>query len=266
MRPFSPPARTPAKLSDSINRSLNLYTLAATAAGVGMVALAQPAHAKIVYTPAHLKLGPFAEITLDLNHDGKGDFVFSGSAGHKGSQTLNQFLGVLRYSPGMGNGIIGTTGRIPQASALHAGARIGTGKVFNSFGSMAQESIYFGKHSSSSHWKGQWANGGKGVENRYLGLKFNVNGKMHFGWARLTVKTTKGGFTTTLTGYAYETIPNKSIIAGKTKGADDKVGAEQVSSSSLAVPTPAPRTLGMLALGTQGIPLWRRKESAGAIQ
>jgi len=264
MQRFSPPSRTPSRLSDSLDRHLNRYTLAATAAGVGIVALTQPAHAKIVYTPAHLKLGAFAEITLDLNHDGKGDFVFSGSAGHKGSQTLNQFLGVLRYSPGMGNGIIGTTGRIPQASALRAGARIGAGKVFNSFGSMAQESIYFGKHSSSSHWKGQWANGGKGVKNRYLGLRFNVNGKIHFGWARLTVKTVKGGFTTILTGYAYETIPNKSIIAGKTKGTDDKV--EPISSSVLAVPTPAPHTLGMLALGAQGFPLWRRTESAVAAQ
>ena len=29
-----------------------------------------------------------------------------------------------------------------------------------------------------------------------------------------------GKITATLTGYAYETVPNKAIIAGKTKGPD----------------------------------------------
>lgn len=41
----------------------------------------------------------------------------------------------------------------------------------------------------------------------------------HFGWARLTVNCS--GFVNvdaTITGYAYETLPNKAIIAGKTHG------------------------------------------------
>jgi len=44
-------------------------------------------------------------------------------------------------------------------------------------------------------------------------------GKLHYGWARLNVTIkNKGGvpeITGLLTGYAYETIPNKPIIAGK---------------------------------------------------
>jgi hypothetical protein len=42
MQPSSRSARTAAYLSDSINRHLNMYALTATAAGVGILALAQP--------------------------------------------------------------------------------------------------------------------------------------------------------------------------------------------------------------------------------
>jgi hypothetical protein len=45
--------------------------------------------------------------------------------------------------------------------------------------------------------------------------------------------------TATLTGYAYETVPNKPIIAGKTKGPD----------VITVQPDTAPGSLGRLALG-----------------
>jgi hypothetical protein len=71
---------------------------------------------------------------------------------------------------------------------------------------------------------GPWVGKGNGVANRYLGLKFVIHGKVHYGWARLSV--TLGhhwqydDVSGTLTGYAYETLPNKPIITGKTKGED----------------------------------------------
>ena len=91
---------------------------------------------------------------------------------------------------------------------------------------------------------GDWGGDGKGVRNRYLGLKFFVQAKAHYGWARLSVEILKsigpgGRIKATLTGYAYETIPNKPIIAGKTKGPD--VIAVQ--------PEAVPGSLGGLALG-----------------
>jgi len=58
------------------------------------------------------------------------------------------------------------------------------------------------------------------VTNRYLGFKFKIRGATHYGRARLDVSLTNGIVVGTLTGYAYETIPNKPIIAGKTKGPD----------------------------------------------
>jgi hypothetical protein len=44
---------TPSKLSDSIHQQLNMYALAASAAGVSVLTLAQQAEAKIIYTRIH---------------------------------------------------------------------------------------------------------------------------------------------------------------------------------------------------------------------
>jgi len=96
-------------------------------------------------------------------------------------------------------------------------------------------------------------------QNRYLGLELLIKGKVHFGWARLSVSCQGSVVFATLTGYAYETIPGKSIIAGATKGPDDAEPTAALSSH-----TPEPVTLGALALGAPGLSIWRRKESAAA--
>jgi len=68
--------RTPSNLSESLHHQLNSYALAASAAGVGMLALARPAEAKIVYTRTHKSITPNHTIPLDLNHDRTTDFRF----------------------------------------------------------------------------------------------------------------------------------------------------------------------------------------------
>ncbi len=79
---------------------------------------------------------------------------------------------------------------------------------------------------------GSWVN----VKNRYLGVKFKIKGKIQYGWARLSVQVQFPlTITATLTGYTYETIPNKGIVAGKSKGPEDSVKQ--------------PAALGRLALG-----------------
>ena len=59
----------------------------------------------------------------------------------------------------------------------------------------------------------------------------------------------------TLTGYAYETVPNKAIIVGQTKGPS----ASLRNPSDVLDPASAP-TLGMLALGAPSLDSWRRNE------
>jgi hypothetical protein len=141
------------------------------------------------------------------------------------------------------NRIVGSS-KHETASALRAGARIGSANLAR--GDMA---VVAEQRGENTLFYGQWANNGKGVTNRYLGLKFLVNGEAHYGWARLSVwfrdRTRIEGI---LTGYAYETIPNKAIIAGKTKGPD--------------VITVQPASLGHLAHGAAAIPAWRTQHSA----
>jgi hypothetical protein len=229
MKPPSQPRRT-ACLPESVRQQLNMYALAAGVAGVSMLALEPSAEARIVYTPAHRVIGPNMSYLLDLNHDGTADFKVvniwaSNTSGLTGS------LSVFSAQKGKRNGILGygTADKgtlVYFASALRPGAGIGPKKSF-----------FYPKwidwmFRASAGW-GQWKN----VTNRYLGFKFDVKGKAHYGWARLNVSFNPKNLkiTATLTGYAYETIPNKPIIAGKTKEADD--GVDQ------------PATLGRLALG-----------------
>ena len=104
---------------------------------------------------------------------------------------------------------------------------------------------------------GNWFN----VKNRYLGLRFQINGKTHYGWARVNVEVNeKHQLTATVTGYAYETIPNKAILAGQT-GSDDalapvptKPQQSDPQNSTLKEARPQWTSLGALALGARGVP------------
>ena len=62
--------------------------------------------------------------------------------------------------------------------------------------------------------RGPWVH----ANERYLGLKFVINGEFHFGWARLDVNCDyPHPINARLTGYAYETIPNQPIVTGDTQ-------------------------------------------------
>jgi hypothetical protein len=56
---------------------------------------------------------------------------------------------------------------------------------------------------------------------RYRCSSTSIKGKVPLrGWAQVTVTTSRAFYYATLTGYAYEPIPGKSI-KGQTKGPDD---------------------------------------------
>jgi hypothetical protein len=245
------PSRQAAILSESLNRQLNMYALAANAAGVAILALAQPAEGKIVYTPAHEVVPncgghPTLCLKLDLNHDKIVDFQIPWFPGTYTYGEASPYLDVIPGSKQPKNQIWGgnlyTDGGKENlgpyaASALNAGVSIG----WNSFKFQLKHQVMFGAGDacgtdSAGCEFGQWDD----VQDKYLGLKFYIKGKVHFGWARLTQSVGKHGFVTTLTGYAYETVTNKPIITGKTKGKD--------------VITVQPRSIGQLALGSAGSP------------
>ena len=212
----SPSPRTIAKLSDSIQRRVNSYALVATAAGVSVLALTEPAHAKIVYTHTNMKFGPRGTILLDLNHDGINDFELVAAYGQSGDTYGYAHLSVW---PSPKNEVWGQGAGRPYALALHDRVRIGPKGRFLSNGRLLMAGVFGSTHVGGSYY-GLWVGqpGHRTVRDRYLGLRFVVKGKIHFGWARLRVTSAPYpiAITATLTGYAYETIPNKSIGAGVT--------------------------------------------------
>jgi hypothetical protein len=250
MKPLSRSPRRPFKFSSSINRKLDMYALAATTAGVGVLAAPQAAKARIVYTPAHVQIPINKPFPIDLDHNGKADFVFLNARFSTEQRAQWRILDVCRhvsfrtFSSGSGyvcsveygtnadNQVVLDGAHMRDAAALHAGKRIQKGDVFGGTSEGHAFPVAMGAvEQSLSVWNGPWVNGGKGVRDRYLGMKFKVNGRFHFGWARLTVKTYGPNFTATLAGYAYETVPGKGIVAGQTK--DDDGSANSLGSLAL---------------------------------
>jgi len=199
---------------------LGMYRLAATAAGVSLVALIQPAEGKIIYTKSNRSILPNGTLRIDLNHDGIADFVLKDP---RSTSTAGGSFNQLSAAPAHArNGVWGHTNTFTAyASALSANVRIGPkGQFLKKSGLMAASSVSGGVHRDGNFsCTGPWAN----VQNRYLGLKFQIKGKTHFGWARLSVACSAGNVSIdgTLTGYAYESVANKSILTGKEHGADD---------------------------------------------
>jgi hypothetical protein len=254
--------KIPSTLSDSLHHRLNAYAFAASAAGVSLLALAQPAEAKIVYTPAHVTFGGGpcgsfgGKYYLDVNHDGIADFVFDWSG--LGSRCTSGPIDLL-VQPTSSNGVAGPYN---WASRLGSGALIGPRQSFS--GSLMAWIFFWGTGVRLNQCRGEgnwYYYCPNGSEQGYLGLKFSIHGQTHYGWARLNVFTNWNApaLITTLLGYAYETIPAKPIIAGRKHAAD----AKQSSPASLSAPEPA--SLGRLAQGAPGVAAWRGKELTGAM-
>jgi len=241
-KPMKPSDKTPSTVSASTQQRLNMYALAASAAGVGALALAQPAQARIIYTPVHHVVGKNGRYSIDLNHDKVADLTLVNTHGCNTDFCVDALSAV----PAAGNGVEGMPGflSIPYASALTRGAVIGPQQPF--------QGKFMASSESGQGTIGKWLN----VDNHYLGLKFQINGKTHFGWARLSVHVSGGAFVkATLTGYAYETIANKPIVAGRTKSDADGT----VDQGTAMLPASQPATLGLLAMGSPSQSVWRRE-------
>lgn len=246
--------RAPSQLPGPLNRQLNAYAFAATAAGVGLLALAQPSEARVIYTKAHQVIGTNGVYPLDLTHDGTIDFLIQ----ERGSSFSSSGYNGLAAKPAFGNGVEGSNA---LAAALSKGAPIGPGQqFFSSTGSNGE--IMFNVACSievGCSTIGKWGN----VNSRYLGLKFLIDGKTHYGWARVSVEVQNNHkITALLTGYAFETVANKEIVAGQTSGGNDSTSSElsapATPDSESATNASAGTSLGQLALGAGSVSPARR--------
>lgn len=222
--------KTKTRLNIKLEKKLVAYMLGAGAAA--WLSTSESAEAKIVYTSANLHSS--GDIVLDLNHDGIADF----STGFIGRHYYSYFgvgLGAgnaVQYSPEF----VGLRGNI-----VGPGGSFGSGTFYTFYAVVLAVSHY-------PTLSGEWVN----VTNRYLGLKFLINGQVHYGWARMSLSSHDSQLYV-VSGYAYETVPNKEIAEGATSDTAELDVLEQLDDSR-----PAGPSLGMLARGVEGVAFWRR--------
>jgi len=251
----------PANLSPNLDKRLLNYATAASAAGVGLLALTQPAEAKVIYTPTNLPItvnGP--NVPIDVNNDGVADFSFYNAVNSGGIRVPQRRAGkpplgfyahailALPTQPSNELGAITSFDKNICAAELPKGRLISANKNFQPgelelFGVAGD---YTSPGSAACPWQGRGNLGG------FLALKFVANGNTYFGWARISLT----GTVPTITGYAYEDAPGASIKSGAMGGPDEKSDASQAP----ALPAPQAASLGALASGASGLALWRRPE------
>jgi hypothetical protein len=247
--------RTAQAITIDTDHRIKMYSLAAAAASVGVLALAQPAQGEVIVTKKNIPINVGSPAFVDLNKDGIADFELSFQTFSNGQMRSITLAAI----PLAGGEVVGGKGSFSfspgaYASALARGAKIGPSAHFSSsHGQITIERSARIEGISGGNYYGKWygLKTNRGSGGSFLGLKFLIKGETHYGWIRLTVGV-PGAFSPEITGYAYETIPNKRLEAGipskTTAKSQGQQGERSVGSPSL----------GMLALGADGLAFWRR--------
>lgn len=262
IRPALSRAKTPARLPESLNRRLHAYTTAAAASGVAVLACAMPAEGAPVcktvsidlQSSSTFPLNPAQQFAPAFNVAQTQYSLFFSTTG------VSQFFwwnrGFLEPNSAGAQVVLGTN-NLP--ADLDFGANIGPG---GNFGKPASYGLLFTYGRGTA---GQVQGGGTKSQHRgnlsllrssYVGFQFAQSGQVHYGWARIAVTTKRGNFYRNYTsihvlGYGYETAPNTAITAGSCSA---QANAAPNGSSVDAQPA----SLGMLALGSDGIAGWRK--------
>ncbi len=236
--------RSPKKLQRTLETKLRNYSIAASGmASIAGLMFASPANAEVVATPANQQMhGYFNIYQVDLNNDGIADasisvytFDYCCSSGAwddgqdmtvKGAQSGNEVV-------------------VNQKKWAFPGKRgqlIGPMDSFAPGAVMAYHQADGDQSFSTHHTSGPWFK----MYHRFVGVKFLINDEIHYGWIRLNIPGPGGG---TITGYAYETVPNKPITAGFKNYDGALVGPHERVKPVPQIHKVVPLSLGVLAAG-----------------
>ena len=205
-------------IDGALDRRLLLYALAAGAT----LAPATSSHAEVVFTPRDAVLRTLGKFDIDLDHDGAADFTLLREMGRY--STYESLPDLFVYGKPPSHQII-TKGF--NALALAKNTRIGPENAFRAFALM--QTPFYG---------GYW----RGAKSRCLGVRFLINGEVHYGW--IGFREVRGFSVARLYGWAYETVPDKEILAGDT---------------GTAAPAIQPTSLEILATGHSGVAERRKR-------
>jgi len=249
-------------VANNFDSLLNAYSIAAAAAGVSVLAAATPAAAKIVITHASIPIPACSFYTpcpvyLDLNKDGINDFEL---------KLISSTYAYYNWRHVSATGLSGGAlmgkgpGKPPwnsnYASCLVQGAKIGPSAHFKNSALMELSTVYSFNKTSGKYFRYLYGKWGGNHADRFLGVKFKIDGKTHYGWIRVKVNSSSPKkLSATITEYGYETITNKTVKAGLSGTDSVETKVEHNGAQSMTV------SLGALAAGVDGLSLWRREET-----
>jgi len=175
---------------------------------------ANEANGAVIYTDITPDFtgGVGSQYFLDLDNNAVNDFRIW----HNGSSNL--YISPLTAT----NEVLGSGGAtFAYPFALSSGAVIssGAGTFFNNGFAGGFQSLNYGSCSF-----GNWCS----ITDRYIGMRFDIGGSIHYGWVRLDVN--QSGSVWTIKDYAYESNPGVAINAG-----DTGTGASAASPASTIV-------------------------------
>ena len=195
--------------SHKLSKRLGQYGSLALA----LTGLSEAANSQVIYTDVNPDFSGSLGSTyaIDLDNDGIDDVTLVNYTSSSSINNYNLNINVLYAYPEGLNKVLGSIS--PNSSSLAYPFALSTGNLISAntsswIGSSASN-ILFGEieiNSMPYFSAGNWDN----VEDKYLGIEFDINGNTHYGWVRLNVKDAKF----TLKDYAYESTPNTAITAG----------------------------------------------------
>ncbi|MGJ8592001.1 MAG: T9SS type A sorting domain-containing protein [Aquaticitalea sp.] len=190
--------------------------------GALTVAIAGTADAsgQIVYTDVSPDYngGVNTDYALDLNNDGTIDFEFNQmqASYYSGIVIVNNLLVTPMAVTNEALVDDPSAGAYAYPFALNSGDVISNGQVtWNNNGfSTGYQSLNW----ALSYYGSLYANDGNfvGVTDKFVGLRFDVAGQTHYGWARLDVDANATSWV--VKDYAYNSVPDQPINAGQTLG------------------------------------------------
>lgn len=241
--------------SNNLNRQVALYSLAAAVAGVSMLALAEPAAAEVVITKKTIPIpmvpfGTPGPVKISMANNGIENFVFN-----LYSDPAISDRGLGAWGESGQDEVIAGGSFYPKALALPRGAKIGPSAANSFASSVLVEATETGR--TGRYSRGFW---GPNLKDHYLGVRFQINGKTHYGWIRLSVtmdlQQNAPFMSAKITAFAYETVPNKAILAGTAKKPTTEVQPPENINSQ------GGPSLGMLGRGADALQMWRREEAS----
>lgn len=199
---------------NDFKKKLKSYGLLAT----GVLAVGNIANAQIIYTdvnPDNIISGDSASYMLDLNNDGVKDYriiTIVNTSSSSGSSYQVKAAGVYPLNQ---NEIL--TDSSTYIKALNKNEQIGANQLtWNGSSSTSSYPLLLNGRiigsssgSTTSYQAGLW----NGVKDKYMAVKFDISGSMHYGWVRMDVSS--GGDTVVVKGFAYNAQANMPLTAGE---------------------------------------------------